>query len=66
MMRLTVARLTFKFISCCHDQNHNSYVVAIKILEKHIKSHFENYLTHRTIFNAFMFGCVGELKTFNA
>lgn len=27
------SRLTFKFISCCHDQNHNGYVVAIKMLE---------------------------------
>ena len=36
MMRQTqnpLLGLTFKFISCCHDQNHNSYVIAIKSLE---------------------------------
>ena len=65
-MRLTVACLTFKFISCCHDQNHNGYVVAIKMLEKHIKSHLGNVSTHRTIHNAFMFGSMRELKTLNA
>lgn len=67
-----VSREGREFISCCHDQNHNSSVVAIKMLEKHIKSHFEaiwvgeqaeQSWARGAIYNAFMFRlCTEELK----
>lgn len=51
-----------------HDQNHNSSVVAIKTLEKHIKSHLPKssfclcsalrLRSTKAIYNAFMFRAI--------